>query len=242
MANVKQPKPAWGTKVQALVQDSRNSISRDNAHAVARRKCEASVKHLESYAFWKGSGRAYRNLWAHQIGALELAAAYLAADRQLPREGNVPEASLIKMPTGTGKSGVIAILARCLPLVRRVLVLTPRTALADQLQRDVSFRFWQHLKCPAKNNSTYAAPAAAIGADLEGAQISKMLPSECEDLLKALKSADRFIAIGTFQALEQTRRDGIKHGKKSPERQLLDAMGTFDLVIVDEGHYEPAPA
>jgi superfamily II DNA or RNA helicase len=42
--------------------------------------------------------------------------------------------ALVCMPTGTGKTAVIAILSHCLPNCRDVLVLTPWLALRDQLE------------------------------------------------------------------------------------------------------------
>jgi len=55
------------------------------------------------------------------------------------------EAALIKMPTGTGKTAVIATLACCSPLSKKTLVITPRAALVRQMTFDLSFRFWQKL-------------------------------------------------------------------------------------------------
>lgn len=47
--------------------------------------------------------------------------------------------------------------------VRRVLVLAPRVALADQLRSDIKWRFWQHLGFPAVKNTTYVASADDAG-------------------------------------------------------------------------------
>jgi superfamily II DNA or RNA helicase len=245
MTAIKQPSPSRGPKLNELIGDSRNSITADNVAAISRRDYEKSLDHLASYVFWRPTSRPIRPLWPHQVSALELAGAYLAADRRLPSEGNVPEAALIKMPTGTGKSGVIAVLVRCLPMVRRVLILTPRTALADQLRKDVSYRFWQHLNFSASDDETFVAGAANAGAALEANEIGQFLPSKAKHLLAQFDRADRVVAIGTFQALELTRRTALEkdtnQGDPSFERRLLDAIDKFDLVIVDEGHYEPAP-
>src|SRR5262249_4268348 len=96
------------------------------------------IETLEQFEFWKPAGmgeyRPDRGLWAPQRKAIALAHAYLAAQSKFaPTRSTQREAALIKMPTGTGKTGVIATLACASPAVRRVLVLTPRTALVDQM-------------------------------------------------------------------------------------------------------------
>src|SRR5438034_11437982 len=79
-------------------------------------------------------------LWEHQRLAVETARQYLAA-------ADVGDASaLITMPTGTGKTGVIASIATALPEVTgHRLVLTPWTALVIQLITDLKGRFWDRI-------------------------------------------------------------------------------------------------
>ena len=144
---------ALDSKVAKLIADSRNSLTETTAALISASAYSKYLDHLGTYVFWSGSGRRVRRLWPHQVAAISLGAAYLAADRRLTSEGNVPEAALIKMPTGAGKSGVIAILARCLSGIERLLVLTPREALTRQLHDDISWRFWQRL-IPSKGRRT----------------------------------------------------------------------------------------
>ena len=106
---------------------------------------EQAMTALMSQKFWTAatdstSYRPTNGLWAPQRRAVGTAVAYLGAV-----EGTTPtESALIKMPTGTGKSGVIATLACALPKVRRTLIITPRRALVDQMLKDVHWRFWKH--------------------------------------------------------------------------------------------------
>lgn len=234
-------------RLRELIADPRNSISVENVAAIDPELYERSVEHLSRYVFWHGKSRRVHSLWPHQSAAISLGAAYLSADRRIAAEGGVPEAALIKMPTGTGKSGVIAVLSRCLPDVRRVLILTPRTALADQLREDIRWRFWSHLRLEADETATFVSDTSSSGAEISGADIVEFLPSKAEQFLHHVQSAQRLIAVGTFQALEQIRRsvsDEVDHseGASSAERRALEAIRSFDVVIVDEGHYEPAPA
>lgn len=81
------------------------------------------------------------SLWPHQQYAVTKLRQYLhAAGQNLTNR-----AALVHMPTGSGKTGVIAALARCVPETMSVLVLSPRIALRQQLARDLQGRFFDHL-------------------------------------------------------------------------------------------------
>jgi hypothetical protein len=228
--------------LKTLLRDQRNSINKDIIVKVSKTEYERVVAHLTNYCFWKGDKRrGIRPLWEHQVAGLSLATAYVCADVRLSAEGNVPEAALLKMPTGTGKSGVVAILARCLPRIKKVLILTPRTALARQMNRDTRWRFWKRLGFGAKEKATFAADAMTAGGEISPAEILKLLPTEAESICDVAGRSERTVLIGTFQALDQIRTDAEKSAGGHKKR-LLDLLGTFDLIIVDEAHYEPAPS
>src|SRR3546814_10731573 len=80
-------------------------------------------------------------LWPHQRAAVEKAQAYFDAD--------VAEGCLIHMPTGTGKTGVMATTASLRAAERPVLVVCPSAALAEQLIGQLSARFWEKIGAPA---------------------------------------------------------------------------------------------
>lgn len=124
--------------------------------------------------------------------------------------------ALVRMPTGTGKSGVIAVTAR--RLVRRgdVLLLSPWDALVDQLTRDVKERFWHH-----------------IGVKPPGAKdVIRLYPSTVsEKLAKEHRPVIWTATIATLQRL---------HSARDPS--YAEIARRLALVIVDEGHYEPAPS
>ena len=112
-------------------------------------------RHLSGFTFWRSNTSRRRKLWEPQEAALGMAAAYLCADRRLPLERLANEAALVKMPTGTGKSAVITVLCRCLPMIRRALVLTPREALTDQLYRYVRRGFWSRMDYAVDGQSLF---------------------------------------------------------------------------------------
>ncbi|MES5481550.1 DEAD/DEAH box helicase family protein [Bradyrhizobium sp. INPA03-11B] len=205
------------------------------------------IRHLSGFTFWRSNKIRRRKLWEPQEAALGMVAAYLSADRRLPVERIANEAALVKMPTGTGKSAVITVLCRCLPAIKRVLVLTPREALTDQLYRYVRRGFWARMDCTVDHQSIYSdEKGAATGNPVPQAYVAKLLPSAVRSILDAAASQDRLVLVGTLQAMDMIRRDAQKALDPSPTSEslraadLLRLIATFDLVIVDEGHYEPA--
>ena len=53
-------------------------------------------------------------------------------------------AGLVQMPTGSGKTGVIATLARCETRIGPVVVIAPRVGVRAQLARHINDRFFEH--------------------------------------------------------------------------------------------------
>src|SRR3989442_3727605 len=89
--------------------------------------------------------QATRNgLWPHQIAAAGMVERFLKAPH-----GKKGSSALVRMPTGTGKSGVIAVAAQELVTSGDVLLLTPWDVLVRQLATDVESEFWRQIKAPA---------------------------------------------------------------------------------------------
>ncbi len=130
-------------------------------------------------------------------------------------------AALVHMATGTGKTGVIAALARCTPELGAVVVLAPRIALCDQLEIFIRERFFDHLEQkPAK------IPKEVI-------RIEKVIEKS------NLSLADKVI-VSTIQMLESMSRTGSRRRQRA-KKALYDRLkAEVDLIVVDEGHYEPA--
>jgi superfamily II DNA or RNA helicase len=148
-------------------------------------------------------------LWPHQRNALEATNRYFTSGST--RSG------LVQMPTGTGKTGVMATIATTRAGVQPVLVVCPSVALVQQLTDDFSSLFWKK-----------------IGADAAWApeKILHLLPSSVESTTKAMDNArgDRVVVVATVQALQQIHA-GSDYGR------LANRFGT---VLFDEGHREPA--
>jgi hypothetical protein len=201
---------------------------------------------LEALSIWTTSENG-RTLWDHQKQAIAFSAAYC----RLGPLGASPEAGLIKMPTGTGKSGVVAVVSRCLPSIRKVLVLTPREGLVQQMLADIQRRFWNNMGVAPAEGKAWDGPG------IEPASIQLLLPNaeRTRQICQQAGIADRLILVGTLQALDKIRsaRDGL--ARKAVARldaderddltrldEILNLLKTFNLILVDEGHYEPAPS
>ncbi len=225
-----------------LIDDERTSLNEEIKRLIDQPGFRRDIRHLEQYGFWSG-GRGRPSLWDHQRAAIGTLVAYLRAEKAIPERPEHTEAALLKLPTGTGKSGVIAVIARCLPEVRKVLVLTPREALTKQLLRDIRFRFWKNIGYAVDEGPLFTATADEMGAALETAYTETLLPSKCTSVAAHLNGADRVILVGTHQALNAIRlvaNDADEPGNAVARDILEQIRDTFDLVVVDEGHYEPA--
>jgi len=148
-------------------------------------------------------------LWDHQRKAIETIQHYLTAVNQNASAG----AALVHMPTGTGKSGVIATASHLIENIGCVLVLCPRIALRDQLFKEINGRFFKklglHIILPKRVYN-----------------VSRKFPKieTCE--------YPNSIIVMTIQMLYSIA--------KRQDDNFTDLKEHVDLVIVDEGHYEPA--
>jgi len=135
--------------------------------------------------------------------------AYIAASRQ----GQTRGAGLVHMPTGSGKTAVIAALARCIPEVGCALILTPRVALRDQISSDVQSRAFARMKRAPK-------------------RLPKSVQKIAGPLAIGAGEAESTVFIATIQMLER-----ISRARPADFERLLSHVS---LLMVDEGHYEPA--
>ncbi|MGG4580772.1 DEAD/DEAH box helicase [Alcaligenes sp. Me129] len=143
-------------------------------------------------------------LWKHQREALDFIISHLNAG---PTQGPC----VVRMPTGTGKTGVIAWLSMK-SASGVTLVLAPWTNLREQMVESLREGFWKQ-----------------AGIDAPGLSVQTLLPRNAK---KMLAEKDVKVIVSSLAALTDLRRDD------PPRYQALRQK--IDLVIVDEGHYEPA--
>ncbi|AYF97182.1 DEAD/DEAH box helicase [Protaetiibacter intestinalis] len=142
-------------------------------------------------------------LWRHQQDAALSVESFLTNPHS--------PSFVVSMPTGSGKSGVIAVVAQAIATKADVLLLTPWAALVSQLQDDVAERFWRH-------------SGFEVTGMLRPVRIS---PSNVERHLESAEGPT--IWISTFAGF---------HGLTDESKSVLAAR--LGAVLIDEGHYEPA--
>ncbi|WP_445454987.1 DEAD/DEAH box helicase [Flavobacterium sp. HNIBRBA15423] len=147
------------------------------------------------------------NLWAPQEKAISKIESYIA-DFQ---KGSTKASCLIKMPTGSGKTGVITCISHLNPNVKGVLVVAPRDVLRTQLYEEINSEFFSKIKYK---------PASPKG-------VVKLTSDK-----QFQKEHHEKIVVTTIQKLNSTY-------KRNPTL-FKEVCEKFDLVIFDEGHYEPA--
>src|SRR5262249_53181614 len=84
-------------------------------------------------------------LWPHQVQAVGTIASFLGAQAAKRAPGR--PSALVNIPTGGGKTAVIGTVAHWHQRLDRVLVLAPRTAIRDQLIRELGANRGFFLRC-----------------------------------------------------------------------------------------------
>jgi superfamily II DNA or RNA helicase len=156
-------------------------------------------------------------LWPHQSEAVKRMQRYIAAFSRYARDGVEQRSALVRMPTGTGKSGIIAVLARCLADRPVVLVVVPWAALRAQLRDDINSRFWSKA---GADPGPWPKP------------VHEFFPSDATIHLQ--EAADQPTVLLCTTATLCTL-----HREQWPDYNTLGRL--VSLVLVDEGHREPAP-
>ncbi|RVO48174.1 DEAD/DEAH box helicase [Sinorhizobium meliloti] len=149
-------------------------------------------------------------LWAHQLAAAAKCDAYFASGSE--------RGCLVHMPTGTGKTGVMAVLAAQRAQTSPVLVVCPSAALVEQLKGEFESEFWDRITAAQEWRPDIVLQA---------------LPGSIDNLANRLAQAEgqRIIIVATIQAVQQIyAADAID--------RLTAHVGT---ILFDEGHREPAP-
>jgi superfamily II DNA or RNA helicase len=150
-------------------------------------------------------------LWQHQKDAIRDIAYYLENYNQ--------KSFLVKMPTGTGKTGVFACLCRVAYPELNYLIITPSTALKFQIEREVGTDFWIKIK-----KSLESLPDQIV---------ETLLPTDVDDIVKQIRGK-QFILVTTIQALQAiAANDKYKDVYEELQQRT-------DCLIFDEGHKEPA--
>jgi hypothetical protein len=199
----------------------------------------------------------YSNQFRHyQRAAIQKARRYRRAFRDAVSNGvSAPGAFLVCHPTGTGKTAVIAGLSQVSPEIGNVLVLTTREAIRDQLTREIGgnifiqqekFNLGSKIRLTkntyvvsesrfleGRAQELYEATAKLFAPDMQefSARQFERLVDDPEKTVFSELTENRSIILMTVQMLIGLDPRGACY------RALLDHI---DLIVFDEGHYEPA--
>ncbi|QPC48229.1 DEAD/DEAH box helicase [Mangrovibacillus cuniculi] len=141
----------------------------------------------------------------YQIRGIETSLSYI--------KSSSTKQALIKMPTGTGKTFVISVLALFIKGCNNILIVSPSATVRDHLYREIKKNLWEKLELEL-NHKKY---------------IHKLFPSNVEEVISG---TEKKVFITTIQALTQIKNDNHE-AFNSLERCI-------DLILFDEGHKEPA--
>jgi superfamily II DNA or RNA helicase len=152
------------------------------------------------------------SLWPHQKKAVKQIEGYLRAYDS----DDGPGAALIGMPTGSGKTGIMAVVSRALSTENSTLILVPSTALRKQVHEEITDAFWETIGDVPRDGHR---------------EVEKFLPSGAEEVFD--QTDERSVYVCTIQTLSTLWR-------KREESYFDRFKSRVDQVIFDEGHREPA--
>lgn len=121
--------------------------------------------------------------------------------------------ALIQLPTGTGKSGVITVLSMCYEYDGIVLIITPRRYLRRQLAEDIMGRFFNTIDYSNKGHN-------------------EVIEIKESNQFTDNVDLNNKVIVMTFQMLSYLEKKKFKI--------FSDLCHKTSLVMIDEGHYEPA--
>lgn len=153
-------------------------------------------------------------LWPHQRDAVKVMSRYvITADRPAPRAG------LVAMPTGTGKTAVMAGIIDAGRRNRNWLVLVPSRSLVRQLHRSFERGLWERLQIPRPAHFPRVAELPAT--------------SRIDEL--ALAQAPTVYIATTQKVLAVSKELGEDGSRRAA------CFAGFEAILFDEGHREPSP-
>lgn len=148
-----------------------------------------------------------KNLKKYQHNAALMCIKYLSSEST--------QNALVHLPTGTGKTGVMATL--CALTDGNILIVVPNATLPVQVRNEIKTNFWK-----------------SIGIDISPDMDIRILNSQSQ--LDSLRSAEKTIFIATIQFIQENAyKSNVLYA------QFINNINeNIDYVFFDEGHREPA--
>jgi hypothetical protein len=170
--------------------------------------------------------RLIRPEWVHQKVAVGFLGRYLSKGKQ-----NREHAALARMPTGSGKTGIMAILSNYFSKlnIHNILIVAPSEFLTRQICDALNQDFWR-----AVNGRPPSGPKLSV----------TVVPSTLQEKVSEMHGKEA-IYVCTTQTLfmlhaNLARKETDADRKESWADAYLELRRLTNLVLVDEGHREPA--
>jgi len=163
-------------------------------------------------------------LWDHQRKGIEFLQRYLRDPL------NKSNAALVRMPTGTGKTGIMAVLANYLAPTSTLLIVVPSSYLTFQIREALNEKFWVDIKAQPTGGPKCAAA---------------FVPSTLTNRLRELRAiSEPAVLVCTATTLQMLDAEEYSRPDTADESDIRLAyrglLKSVSLVVVDEGHREPA--
>ncbi|MBD3636817.1 MAG: DEAD/DEAH box helicase family protein [Crocinitomicaceae bacterium] len=156
-----------------------------------------------------------QKLFGYQVEACNKIYSYYKAYNQ----GTTDSVFLVKMPTGTGKTGVMTVCAFSRKNIKSTLVIVPSKALRKQVIKNFKGKFWQVIDV---NPNTLTR------------KIIDVYPSKIKSALAQLGTEDKVVFVTTIHSIYEIYNDPRRKREFDKIKELAE------LVIFDEGHREPS--
>ncbi len=156
------------------------------------------------------------HLWKHQWRAVQFVVQYLNTSTRRPK------AALLRLPTGTGKTGIMAVAANYIRDLGDVLIVAPAEYLTEQICTHLNEKFWAAAKLdPRHRKEARSFVPSTLGRELE-------------------KAVEPHIFVCTPQTLSMLHANEEDETRPEWMEWYAALRRRVKLVIVDEGHREPA--
>lgn len=163
--------------------------------------------------------------WNHQTDAVSFLANYLNK-----RKENHERAALVRMPTGSGKTGIMGVLANFFsPKIKNVLIVAPSEFLTGQICEALNSDFWLRVGRRPRDGPK---------------RCHTILPSTLQRIL-AERNRRSEVYVCTTQTLYMLHSNAVSAETDGSINEAWrgsyqELQRLTDLVLVDEGHREPA--
>ncbi len=166
---------------------------------------------------------AFQQLRDYQKTAVEKAITFIEKASKNPRKNG-----LISMPTGSGKTAIMAVITRCYSnITGTVLIVSPRHAISKQIAKELG-------PADEKDNAGNKVNYESLFFNKKMG-LTQSIPNTViflQDQIPKAPASGHNVIVTTIQKIDYLA--------SNEEAQYNDLISQVTLIVFDEGHYEPA--